>query len=51
MVKHGVFNLADRFRGFTVSILEGFGSFHQKKVLKIIRKSKNSSSCIRSHTP
>ena len=27
----GVFNLADRFRGFTVSILEGFGNFHQKK--------------------
>ena len=34
MVKHGVFNLADRFRGFTVSILEGFGSFHQKKSFK-----------------
>jgi len=48
----GVFNLADRFRGFTVSILEGFGNFHQKKkVLKIIRKSKNSSSRIRSHLP
>ena len=34
MGKHGVFNLADRFRGFTVSILEGFGSFHQKKSFK-----------------